>query len=271
MRIEDDNLSGAAILTQQALYRIESLVEGAYSSREAFLSALEQECTTISESHKSMPSIRTVLFQVYADAEKGKTASQAIHLARKSIATQIQNNRNAESSLIAYGCSLITRGMTILTHSRSSTVEKILFHAYEKTPFRLIVTESRPNNEGRLLAYALAERGIPTTFVVDAAAGRFNPHMVLVGADAVTREYVVNKIGTLLLAAHFPLYVACTTQKFTSEEVEIQEENPDEVLLNPPSEITVENFYFDRTPLDMVTAFVTERGILTPEEVHHLL
>jgi translation initiation factor 2B subunit (eIF-2B alpha/beta/delta family) len=161
--------------------------------------------------------------------------------------------------------------MLVLTHSRSSVVEKILISAYRKVPFHLIVTESRPNNEGHLLAESLAEQGIPVTFIVDAAAGTIHPDMVLVGADAVTPSHVVNKIGTVLLAAKFPLYVACTTHKFTSEDVEIDEEDPHEVLAHAHPRITVKNYYFDRTPLHMVTGFVTEKGILSAEKVLALL
>jgi translation initiation factor 2B subunit (eIF-2B alpha/beta/delta family) len=271
MRIEDDNLSGAALLTKQALQRIGELTEGSYSSRHAFLTSLREESTHLSESQKSMVSIRNLLFRVCAVAEKGETLAEAIHLARESITTQLNTLRKAESSLITHGCSLFHQGMQVLTHSRSSAVEKILISAYGKTPFDLIITESRPNNEGHLLAESLAEQGIPVTLIVDAAAGKFHPDMVLVGADAVTPSHVVNKIGTRLLAAQFPLYIACTTQKFTSGEVEIAEEDPREVLSHAHPKITVKNYYFDKTPLHMVTGFVTEHGICSAEEVRTLL
>jgi translation initiation factor 2B subunit (eIF-2B alpha/beta/delta family) len=270
MRIEDDTISGAAVLTEQVLHRIQELIEGPYPSREAFLAALQAECSLLSESQKSMVSIHTALSRVYSDAKGGKTLPQVKELAKNSTVIQLKHLHDAESAVITLGSSLIKDGFEVLTHSRSSTIEKILVHAYREISFHTVVTESRPQNEGRILAESLAERGMPVTYIVDAAAGAFEPDLVVVGADAVTPHYVVNKIGTSLLAARFPVYVACTTHKFTCREVDIEEQNPGEILLDPHPGITIKNYYFDRTPLDMITGFVTERGILTPEEVRSL-
>ncbi|MBU7031616.1 MAG: hypothetical protein HXS53_03720 [Theionarchaea archaeon] len=271
MRVEDDTLSGAAVLTEQVLHYIQELTRREYPSREAFLTVLCAESSRLSESQKSMASIQGVLSRACSDAQGGKTLEEAKERARHSADIQLKTIHDAESSVTIHGSSLIKEGFQVLTHSRSSTVEKILVHAARETSFHLLVTESRPQNEGKILAETLVEKGIPVMFIVDAAAGAFDPDLVLVGADAVTPYYVVNKIGTSLLAARFPVHVACTTHKFTCQEVEIDEQDPGEILLNPHPGITVKNFYFDKTPLHMITGFVTERGILTPEDVKSLI
>ncbi len=273
MRIEDDNLSGAAVLTARALLLIGRLADSDYASRDEFLSSLKKECFNLSQSQKSMISLQNELSHVVRAAERGETLEEVRTLVKQAVSERLQFLKEAESSIVDYGTSLITEGMTVLTHSRSSTVEKILIKAYEMAPFHIIVTESRPNCEGRLLAEALSSQEIPVTFVVDAAATLFSPNLVLVGADSVTPLYIINKIGTRFLALSFPTYVACSTNKFTAEEIIIEEKNPEEVLKKEDKykNVFVKNYYFDKTPLEYIRGFITEYGILTPEKVKSLL
>jgi ribose 1,5-bisphosphate isomerase len=269
MDIEDDNLSGAAVLTEKALIYLYKLSDKKYKSQDEFLSTLKRDCLNIIQAHKSMISLRNELSHVVRAAEKSQTLKEAQQSAKQATKERVQFLKQAEKTIIQYGVSLIKEGMTVLTHSRSSTVEKILIYAYNYNPFHIIVTESRPNYEGRLLAESLSEKGIPTTFIVDTAATLFNPDLVLLGADSVTPHYVINKIGTKFLASLFPTYVACSTSKFTTKHVTIGEKNPDEVL--KPQEkhknIQVKNFYFDGTPIECIKGFITEYGILPPEKV----
>ncbi len=292
MRIEDDHLSGAAVLTERALDYLFALADREYSSSDDFLSFLRKECLKLSESQKSMVSLRRELSHVMCMVEKAKKEKETEkrkkkekrkgkrkgreteeileelkQVLRQSAAERLHSLREAETRIIQTGTSLIKEGSLLLTHSRSSTVEKILLHAYQKKWFRVIVTESRPNFEGNLLAEILGKAGIPVTLIVDAAASVFNPDVVLVGADSITPEYVINKIGTRFLAACFPTYVACSTNKFTEEEVIIEERDPAEVLTEQYENVTIRNYYFDRTPLKFIAGFITEHGILTPEKV----
>src|SRR5579863_28933 len=113
---------------------------------------------------------------------------------------------------------------TILTHSRSGTVEQVL-RTLASGPAavieRVIVTESRPGSEGVALARALAARGVPVTLIADAAAGLVAGHAqcLVVGADSVRPDgSVVNKVGTYPLAlvaraAHIPCYVLAESVK----------------------------------------------------------
>lgn len=273
MKIEDDNLSGAAVLTEKALTYLNTLTDKEYSSREDFLSTMKKECLRIVKSQKSMVSLRNEFSHVLRDADKGETLEEVQTLVKQSVKERLQFIKKAETKIIQYGTSLIREGSTVLTHSRSSTVEKILTNAYLRMPFHIVVTESRPACEGRLLAETLSEKGIPSTFIVDTAAALFNPDLVLVGADAVTPHYVINKIGTKFLAATFPTYVACSTNKFTKKRVTIEEKNPEEVLKKDEKykNVQVKNYYFDGTPLNYVKGFITEYGILPPEKVKSFL
>ncbi|MEM1636086.1 MAG: S-methyl-5-thioribose-1-phosphate isomerase, partial [Thermosphaera sp.] len=103
--------------------------------------------------------------------------------------------------------------------------------------------------------------------------------LVIVGADRITREgYVVNKIGTYMIALaakrnNIPFYVAAPSSTIDLEssidDVVIEERNPSEVKYVMGKLITLEdapalNYAFDITDPDLVTAIITEKGIVYP-------
>jgi translation initiation factor 2B subunit (eIF-2B alpha/beta/delta family) len=119
----------------------------------------------------------------------------------------------------------------------------------------------------------MAAAAIPVTYYLDAAIGHAlqDADAVLVGADAVGPEWVLNKSGTRLLAAAaaeqgVPVYVAATRDKFigapVAERLVIREGAPDEVWHDAPPGIEVRNPYFEAVPLDLVTAILTDTGVV---------
>src|SRR5439155_23245793 len=117
---------------------------------------------------------------------------------------------------------LIEDGSTIITFSRSSTVEHALLHAQRAgRHFSVVCAESRPACEGHETAAVLASHGVPVTLVVDAALVAEVPtaQLVLTGADLLSTDGLVNKVGTYALAlaakaAGVPFYTLCGSQKF---------------------------------------------------------
>jgi translation initiation factor 2B subunit (eIF-2B alpha/beta/delta family) len=104
--------------------------------------------------------------------------------------------------------------------------------------------------------------------------------VVIVGADAVTPQGVVNKIGTyaLALAAReqkVPFYVLAGTEKFLpapfSQALRIEEKDPEEVTQEVIPHSKVENRYFDITPLELITGVVTQEGVIPGKEVQKVL
>ena len=109
---------------------------------------------------------------------------------------------------------------------------------------------------------------------------------VIVGADRVTSNGdVINKIGTYSLAVlaskhNIPFYVACPwstvdVKTKTGAEVIIEERNIKEVIgfgsnVWAPEGVKVFNPAFDVTPADLVSYLVTERGVVTPKNLHSL-
>lgn len=151
---------------------------------------------------------------------------------------------------------------------------------------RVYADETRPLLQGaRLTAFELHQDGIPVTLQTDNMAGYAMQQglidAVIVGADRITKEGdVANKIGTysiaLLAKAHnIPFYVAApySTFDFTLEkgtDIPIEMRKSEEVLTLhnipiAPQGIDVLNPAFDVTPHDLVTAIITEEGILKPD------
>jgi translation initiation factor eIF-2B subunit delta len=164
---------------------------------------------------------------------------------------------------------------TVLTISSSSTVRATLIHHTRVGTLEVICLESRPVNEGRTLAEALARRGIRTIYAVDAAANRLleRVDLVLMGADSVGDRGVVNKIGSVALAAAaaergIPVIVTADRTKLLPPGFpqEVDDARPGEEVWRAPAGVRVWNRYFEIVPTARVSRIVTEDGALAPEE-----
>jgi translation initiation factor eIF-2B subunit delta len=137
---------------------------------------------------------------------------------------------------------------------------------------RALVAESRPLNEGRDTARALAAAGIETWLVTDAALPLLvsQASAVWIGADAVTDVGVLNKIGsyTLALAARehgVPVWAVATRRKFlpaATDALRIREMPPEEVWDAPAGGVRPRNVYFEMVPLSLLRGVVVEDGVL---------
>ena len=156
---------------------------------------------------------------------------------------------------------------------------------------RVIVSETRPLLQGaRLTAWELTRSGIPCTVITDGmVASRLRKgdvHCVIVGADRIARNGdVANKIGTYALAlaarAHeVPFYVAAPRTTFdlataTGDQIPIEERSDDEVRgfqgsTTAPDAALIWNPAFDVTPARLVTAYITDAGVLHAADLSRL-
>ncbi|MCD6195268.1 MAG: S-methyl-5-thioribose-1-phosphate isomerase [Staphylothermus sp.] len=192
-----------------------------------------------------------------------------------------------------YGDQLVPDNATILTHCNAGALATAAFGTaegvmrvawYKGKKIKIIATETRPVLQGaRLTVWELVKEGIPVTLITDNMVGYIMRKglvdLVIVGADRITREgYVVNKIGTYMIALsakrnNIPFYVAAPTSTIdlesTINNVIIEERNPDEVRKVIDKYITLPevpalNYAFDVTDPDLVTAIITEKGIVKP-------
>jgi methylthioribose-1-phosphate isomerase len=192
------------------------------------------------------------------------------------------------------GAALIPEGARVLTVCNTGplatggegTALGVIAHAYRKGRVeRVYVAETRPLLQGaRLTMLELKDMGIPAILIPDSASGavlsREGVNVIIVGADRIARNGdTANKIGTLnlaVLAGYFqcPFYIAAPTSTIDREagygsEIPLEERAEEEVLECAGQRVAPEgsralNMAFDLTPHDLITAIVTEKGVLRP-------
>jgi methylthioribose-1-phosphate isomerase len=156
----------------------------------------------------------------------------------------------------------------------------------------VVADETRPLLQGsRLTAWELSRAGVPVTIIADGMAAsrlrRGDVSCVIVGADRIAANGdVANKIGTYAVAlaarAHgVPFYVAVPTSTIdplTADGggIPIEERAADEVTgwrghRAAPDAARVWNPAFDVTPAELVTAIITDRGVVAPRDVTSIL
>ncbi len=204
--------------------------------------------------------------------------------------------------MASMGESLIDDGDVVLTHCNSGslaavstgTAQGVLLIAHKTgRMFRVYATETRPKMQGsRLTAFELMHESVDVVIIPDTAAGHTmktkGVSKVFLGADRILRDGTTyNKIGTYQIAVlaktlGIPFYVVAPTStldlRSTREDVTIEERPALEVthikgVRIAPEGVEVFNPAFDETPPDLITAIVTEKGILRPpftESIGHL-
>ncbi len=158
-------------------------------------------------------------------------------------------------------------------------------------PIHVFVDETRPYLQGaRLTAWELQRAGVPLTLITDNMAGYFMRRgeidCVIVGADRVVANGdIANKIGTYGLAvlaqAHgIPFYVAAPSSTIdlslpNGDAIPIEQRSSDEVTRiggQPiaPDGVSAAHPAFDTTPHELISAIITERGVIYPPYAEHL-
>ena len=193
-----------------------------------------------------------------------------------------------------HGAALIEGGARVLTHCNAGglattgygTALAPIRTAHERgMELHVLVDETRPFLQGsRLTAWELREAEIPLTLITDNMAahfmGRGEVDCVIVGADRIVANGdVANKIGTYGLAvlarAHaIPFYVAAPTSTIdmslsSGEQIPIEQRDPAEVThvgdrLLAPEGVQAAHPAFDVTPHHLITAIITECGVVEP-------
>jgi methylthioribose-1-phosphate isomerase len=192
------------------------------------------------------------------------------------------------------GQDIIPKGARILTHCNTGglatgqfgTALSVIYHAHASgKDIHVWVDETRPLLQGsRLTAWELMRANIPMKLVTDSMAGHLmstgKVDLVIVGTDRVAANGdMANKIGTYSLAVlakyhEIPFYVATPASTVdlkvaSGADIPIEERDSKEITTIgsyeiAPSKVPVYNPAFDVTPAELITAYVTEKGIIKP-------
>ncbi len=259
-----------------------------------FASAMDKAFKVLAESRPTAMNLfwalkrMRALWKDTAWRTSGEIADVLLRAAHEMLAENFRINR----SMGAFGATLLSNDMRIFTHCNAGalataghgTALGIIRSAVEVSKqISVIVGETRPFLQGaRLTVWEMVQEKIPVTLITDNMTGylmsRGEIDAVVVGADRVAANGdVANKIGTYMVAVlakrhSIPFYVACPLSTIdlatpNGAAIPIEERNADEVTdfheyQWAAKEVNVCNPAFDVTPADLVTALVTEKGIV---------
>ncbi len=226
--------------------------------------------------------------QVRPDTDSAELARILVDEARTIHAEDLQINRQMGE----HGAALLADGARVLTHCNAGALATaghgtalgvIRSAVAAGKRIQVIADETRPFLQGaRLTAWEMVQEGIPLTLITDNMAGHLMAQgeidAVIVGTDRVAANGdVANKIGTYMVAVlaarhRIPFYVACPLSTIdlsvaTGLDIPIEERAAAEVTGFRDAQwaaagVKVRNPSFDVTPAELVTALITERGVV---------
>lgn len=282
-RLEHDNESGASEIAKACA---RALI--AYASQEkpdsvdAVTQAVTQIATRILTKHPSMASVVRVFNDVLLALAEAEVPHSALDGVRRICNEHIALAEQAKPLVAETALQILPRQGTITTLSYSTAVADSLILAHSRGyQHRVICLESRPMLEGRNMAAALAATGLKVSLAVDASAYSQlqRSELLCVGADSMTAQGVINKIGTCGAAVcagvlHVPVVVVADTSKVWPSRLGVPgfaQHSAAEVWDNDSvGLLTINNIYFDLTLWENVGSIVTERSILDASAIIEL-
>jgi methylthioribose-1-phosphate isomerase len=294
--IKNLRVRGAPLLGASAAF---GLALAAYHSNADCVSELLAKLEDAAQTLKSTrPTAVNLFWAVNRVLEKARDSQGDVEELKMLVVQEAQSiaNEDAEANqaMGENGAVLINDGDVILTHCNAGELATVEFGTAlgviraawkQGKKIKVMATETRPLLQGaRLTVYELKRDGIPVTLITDSMVGYVMQKRlvdkVVVGADRIVQDAVINKIGTFTVAvlAHehgVPFYVAAPKSTFdlsrTSADVVIEERKPAEVTYYAGQQVSAEgvdvlNPAFDFTPLKYVSAIIHEGGVYYPKD-----
>ncbi len=298
--IENMKLRGAPLIGVAAAYGLAlTAFHSKAKNREDLIKEIEESAENL---RKTRPTAVNLFWAINRIVKKAQETSGDAKAVAKAITEEAQRMADEDvevnRKIGEHGSKLIGDGDVVLTHCNAGSLATVDYGTAlgviraawnQGKQIKVIATETRPKLQGaRLTAYELKRDGIPVTLITDSMVGYVMSkqlvNKVVVGADRIVRDAVINKIGTYNIAVlarehGIPFYVAAPTSTMdlshTSDDAVIEERNPEEVThlrseRIAPKGIKVINPAFDVTPMKYVSAIITETGVLSLEALKTL-
>lgn len=262
------------------------------SSLDALLNDIQIAGKTIIATRPTAVNLSWGVKRVIRAVEDARNIKEARMFALEEAKAIADEDVEKNMQLGEHGAALLEDGDTVMTHCNAgrlacvdwgTALGVIRSARAQGKDIRVIACETRPLNQGsRITAWELMEDKIPVTLITDSMSGavmrKGMVDKVIVGADRITQDAVFNKIGTythsVIAKEHgIPFYVAAPVSTFDFEhledEIEIELRKPEELKFFgnhqiAPLDVEVYNPAFDATPMENVTAIITENGIFYP-------
>jgi methylthioribose-1-phosphate isomerase len=293
--IKEMKLRGAPLIGVAAAYGLAlTAFNSKAETREELIKELEESAAVLRKTRPTAVNLFWAIDRVMKKARETlvtkKTLAESVIAEANTMADEdVKTNRRMGK----HGAELLDNGDTVLTHCNAGSLATVDYGTAlgviraaieEGKNIKVISCETRPRLQGaKLTCYELMRDGIPVTLISDTMVGyvmlKGMVDKVVVGADRIVRDAVLNKIGTYNVAVlafehDIPFYVAAPMstmdQSSSSDDAIVEERNPKEITnvgceRIAPEEVKVFNPAFDITPLEYVDAVITEEGILVPE------
>ena len=278
---------GAAAIGIAAAYGVLLARDGDKPTREAYLHAIDYLAT----SRPTAVNLFWALDRMRAVVESTEDDQLGDALLKEAVAIH-EEDRKMCHSIGSHGATLLSGKKEVITHCNAGglatstwgTALAPIYHLHTNgETLQVYADETRPLLQGaRLTAWELSQAGVPVTVLTDSMAGSLlrtgKIGAVIVGADRIAANGdVANKIGTYPLAVlanyhDVPFYVAAPSSTFdmsleSGDTIPIEERDRHEIA-SPhgttvvPDAAKVMNPAFDVTPAKLVTAIITERGVV---------
>jgi methylthioribose-1-phosphate isomerase len=287
---------GAPAIGVTAAYGMVIAAQQPVADTPTLLTTLREAKAALDDARPTAVNLRWATSRMIATALRMASAAKDVIVDQLLVeAHTIRNEDEAMCHAIGdHGAALLADGARVLTHCNAGGLATAGYgtalapvktaHSQGKQ-LHVFVDETRPFLQGaRLTAWELQDAGIPQTLITDNMAGYFmrrgEVDCIIVGADRIVANGdVANKIGTYSLAvlarAHnIPFYVAAPTSTIDlsmqhGDEIPIEQRAADEVTHLGGERIAPEGVHaahpaFDITPHELVTAIITEQGVIKP-------
>lgn len=281
----------AGICTAVLINKIES------DDYNILINELEKICADFVQCRPTAVNLKWALQKMLNEGKTGNSETLKQNL--KNLALRmIEDDISVCRKIGEYGAALLKDKNAVLTHCNAGRLAAVkygtalapVYIAKEQGKnIKVYADETRPLLQGaRLTAFELVNAGVDTTLICDNTAAAVMAkglvNAVLVGCDRVAKNGdTANKIGTCavaILAKHYgiPFYVCMPFSTFDfslndGSEIIIEERSDAEVTdfwykeRMAPSGARALNFAFDVTPSSLITAFITEKGVIKPSEI----
>jgi ribose 1,5-bisphosphate isomerase len=194
-------------------------------------------------------------------------------LEKKSYSEILEHFDSVQEKINKSVFNLIKPHDVVFTHCHSSSVvDALIYTKKNKKKFEVYNTETRPLFQGRKTFFELKKAKIKVTMFVDSAVGvalskeqgTKNVDKIFLGADALQKEGVVNKIGSetiAKLAKHekIPVYIVADSWKFTPKKIKLEKRSFKEIWKKFRG---IENPAFEFIPKKYITKIISELGVL---------
>ena len=219
--------------------------------------------------------------------ENGLETGESITEVKRHLDALYEENTSPQSireNIVENLVAVLSSQAVVYTHTLSETVLGVLLELHRNNRLKMvIVTESRPNNDGWDTARRLAEHDLTVQLTIDAAmpSAIEKSHLMLSGAEIINPDgSVIGKIGAFPAAVLCqllgkPVYIVADSNKIINipwSDFYLNQITPAAIGLDfsHPS-LSVTGTYFDITPSHLIRAYATEKGLISASEIPALV